>query len=114
MYTKYTYTVMISPAGRSYLFIVKHDLYVSESNLPKRSCGEAHRATDIHRVPENIEGESLHAGVHEDAKVVAKKCSSDAKCPGGGHHEGLSCDEEQRRHERRQRLRKEWHTRLIF
>ena len=89
----YTYAVMRSPAGRSYL-ASSHQLASSANqslpHSPKRPRRKAHRAPHIHRVPQHIEREALHPVVHQDPKVVAQEGAGDAERPGRGDDEELA------------------------
>ena len=84
----YTYAVMRSPAGRSYLAATYQPTIDNLNNAtphsPKRPRRKAHRAPHIHRVPQHIEREALHPVVHQDPKVVAEEGAGDAERPGRG------------------------------
>jgi len=62
----YTYSVMKTPAGRSYLRQIL--AYTGNSHCkrgmheysPKRRCSETHCASDIHGISENIERKSTN------------------------------------------------------
>jgi hypothetical protein len=64
---------------------------------PKSSRDKTHRASDIHRVSQNIERESLHPVIHENAKVVPEERARDSEGPSGGDNEGLADNKERGR-----------------
>jgi len=45
--------------------------------IPQRRSGEAHRATDIHWILDNVEREAGNTGGHQDPKIIAKESTSD-------------------------------------
>ena len=64
------------------------------SFVPQRDGCERHRASDVHRIAQQVERETVDARVHEDAEVVAQECARDAEGVGGGEHEDLADEEE--------------------
>ena len=52
----------------------RHRLYAPQSRRSK-----AHRTTNVHRITEHIEGETLDAGIHEDAEIITKEGARDTE-----------------------------------
>ena len=93
-----TYKVTSKPTGRSYL----QELKVSpRPRVTSRTCtrdhrhapqsrrGEAHRATNVHRITKHVKREALDAVIHQNAEIVSQERARDAKRPGRRHDEGL-------------------------
>ena len=63
-------------------------------HAPQSRRSKAHRAPNIHRIPEHIEREALNTRVHENAEIIAQERARDTERPGRGHDEGLPGGEE--------------------
>lgn len=59
-----------------------NDIHIKRNEQPggafiPKGCGsKAHCAPDIHRISQDIEGETLDSVVHEDAKVISEEGAS--------------------------------------
>ena len=58
-------------------------------HAPQSRRGEAHRAADVHGITKDVEGETLDAVIHQNAKVVSQERARHAERPGRRHDEGL-------------------------
>ena len=82
-------------------------------HVPQSCASETHRTPHIHRISKYIEGKSFYAVVHQNAKVVSEKSSSNAKSPGRGDYENLAGDEKGYGKPRRIWLRENGRFRLV-
>ena len=118
---------MRRPAGRSYLSRERREgVYINSllwhttryargrtQGSPEGSGGEGHGAPDIHRVTQNVEGETLDAVAHEDTEVVPEERACDAEGPGGRDDERLAEHEEHGGDERVEGLGEDLLARLL-
>ena len=112
-YAIYTYNVINSPAGRSYL---QHPISSTDNitphkekkaNSPQRRRSKTQRTPDIHRILQDVERETFHAVVHQDPKVISEERPGDTERVGRGDHKQLTGGEERDGHGGREGLGEE-------
>ena len=80
---------------------------------PEGSGREGHGAPDVHRVAQDVEGETLDAVAHEDPEVVPEERACDAEGPGRRDDERLAEHEEHGGDERVEGLGEDLLARLL-
>ena len=75
--------------------------------VQQRAADKRHRAPHVHRVAQDVEGETVHFGLHEDPKVVAEVRAGDAERVDRGPHERLAESDQRKGEELNERVRED-------